>query len=284
MTMSDYLVVCCLLPTALEEELPEILAAHPILGCRLQPASPDRMLVEVYLDDDQSKAAAFLAHCLEESGGEQVVLNDVAMQDWLASYRSMASPFPVGRRWWMDPHPDSPTPAPPGRTRLVIEPRMAFGTGSHESTQLILLELEALHLSGRSVLDVGTGSAVLALAAESLGAASVVGLDVDAIAVWVARQNVQLQEWGAAPVLVVGPIHCLGRCRFDLVLCNMIPEQFLPLLDRIRCLLAPGGEAVFSGILTSQESAVAADIEAAGLEVTGRRCLDEWLAIRAGHG
>lgn len=279
-----YLLVRCAIPERLEEELPVILESLPVLGSHLEPAEDGLSRLDVYLEHGLRREAEALSRCLRILGGSQTSINEVAGEDWLASYRNHVRPFAVGTRWWMDPHPENPTSAPQGRMRLAIEPRMAFGTGSHESTQLVLLELEELEIDGRTVLDVGTGSGVLALAADALGASWVVGFDVDLQAVLVARQIRGQQDWSAAPRYVAGPLRCLARRGYDLVLCNMIPEHFEPLLDDLVPMLGEDGFAIFSGILLSQQAAVSQLLVRAGLLVVAERRLGEWTALRTRRG
>jgi ribosomal protein L11 methyltransferase len=279
--MDEFLRLKYRLPAAGEDDLPEILAGLPVLGSEITASNDQTIEVDIYLPDQHRRAATQVAECLHQAGAVALESAGLDQQDWLAVYRSRATPFPVGRMWWMDPHPAHPTPAPDQRVRLAVEPRMAFGTGSHESTQLILLELEELAVEQRSVLDVGTGSGILALAADARGAAPVVGLDVDPLAVWVARQNLAVQDWPARPLLIAGPITSIGDLRFELVLCNMIPEHFRPLLGDLHRTLDDNGEVILSGILSSQYEAVKADLRAARLQVTGERRCNEWLCLRA---
>jgi ribosomal protein L11 methyltransferase len=278
--VDGYLTLSCLLPAELEDELPVILGRFPVLGCHLEGQGPDRVLTRVYFGAGSQASVEQLADLLAGLGAEELSSGTVAHTDWLAAYRAAVRPLPVGRRWWLDPHPGTPSPAPEGHLRLAIEPRMAFGSGSHESTQLVLLELEELSVAGKRVLDIGTGSGILALAADRLGSGWVVGLDLDPEAVWVARNTARQQDWPARPVFLVGPVHCLAGSHFDVILCNMLSEHFLPLVNHIRHVLAPGAQAVFSGILVGQRAAVIDELEAAGLHVTGGRTLGEWAGLR----
>jgi ribosomal protein L11 methyltransferase len=153
---------------------------------------------------------------------------------------------------------------------------MAFGSGSHESTQLILLELEKLGIDGATILDLGTGSGILAIAAAELGAKMVVGLDIDEDAIWVARETADLQERPARVRYVLGSPDCLATVGFDVVMCNMISANMLPLLPQLHVLLAPGGVAVLSGLLAIETSDITETLSSLGLEVTGGRVLGEW--------
>jgi ribosomal protein L11 methyltransferase len=291
--MTDYLCLVAELPAEREGALSETLAGLPVLGAQLEPAAPGWLEVRVYLEPG-SPAAEWVAAALEALGVRALHSLREVSRDWLAEYRTRVRAHAVGRLWWMDPHPDQPTPAPKARLRLVLEPRMAFGTGSHESTQLVLLALEALadrgvaagtaateSLAGRRVLDVGTGSGVLALAADRLGAAWVVGLDVDPEAIWVARQTAGEQEWTAQPHYLIGPLSSLGPSRFDLVLCNMIPEQLVPLLPDLKRRLAADGRLLLSGLLEEQRGEVEGRLAEVGLQVVETRRLAEWAGLEA---
>jgi ribosomal protein L11 methyltransferase len=204
-------------------------------------------------------------------------------RDWLKPYRNAARPFPVGQSWWIDPHPDEPTAAPPGRVRLVLEPRSAFGSGSHESTQLILVELEAMDLEGRSVLDVGTGSGVLSLAAVARGAAPVLGIDIDPAATMVARETCGRQEWPRRPLLATAETEALAGREFDVVVCNIISSRLIPLLPEVRRVGRRGGEAVLSGLLVIERERVCRELVAVGLAPIAERSAGEWLALRVAY-
>jgi ribosomal protein L11 methyltransferase len=287
--VSDYLRISCRLPADREDDLAGAVGDLGLLGSQLEAVDERAVRATVYLPAARSDAVAELTARLAALGAVELAVEPFGRADWLAAYRSTVRPHGVGRRWWMDPHPDSPTAAPEGRWRLTVEPRMAFGTGSHESTQLALVALEELAerwraVAGATVLDVGTGSGVLALAAERLGATWVVGLDVDPEAVWVARQIAAQQEWPAQPRYLIGPVAALGRATFDLVVCNMIPEQALPLLPELRRLVAVEGWLVLSGLLGSQAREVGRTLGGHGLEVAETHTCGEWACLWARPG
>jgi len=282
------------LPSAEEEPLLELLAGFSTLGCQLHDGPRDVRRARIYFEPEHEKIASRLVSALTELGAEGVRLQALAGQDWLASYRDQITAFAVGRVWWIDPHPGRPSPAPEGRMRLVIEPRAAFGTGSHESTQLVLKELEriagadgserSLSLSGLTVLDAGTGSGVLALAADRLGASWVVGLDHDPEAIWVARETSLDQEWPSRSRLLVGPVRSVAGGKFDLVLCNMLLEELLTLLSPLRSLLADSGLAVLSGMLSEQRRAAVEAIEDSGFRVVREHAMGEWMSMTVAVG
>jgi ribosomal protein L11 methyltransferase len=278
---NTYISIRCVIPADLEDELPTLLGSWSVLGTEVHENSGDGVGISVYLSAANRDGAVAIRRVLIENGARSIVRESFDGDDWLESYRAQIQAFTVGIRWWIDPHPDQPTAAPPGRQRLVIEPRMAFGTGSHESTQAILMTLEGIEVDGRRVLDVGTGTGILALAADHLGAASVVALDIDETAIWVASETARQQEWTPRVRYLVGPIQCLGGAEFDIVMCNMITSNFLPLLDGLRDSLAPSGTAVFSGLLASEIEVVSTALTEAGFAAPSCRVFGEWASLAA---
>lgn len=279
--MSEYLMVTCELPPSLEGGLTEAMASWPVLGCQVEDVGPDTLFVTVYVKRTEASSLARIAGELTALGAKEVDTGSLPDADWLAEYRRIVTPRAVGRRFWIDPHPTMPTPAPEGRIHLLVEPRRAFGTGSHESTALVLQFLEQMTLARRSVLDVGTGSSILALAAAALGATPVVGFDVDLEAVFVARQTVRDHHGSYHVALFAGTVAALGAAaRYDVVLANLLPAQLEPILTDLRGVLAVGGELVVSGLLAGQRTATEAELARVGLDVVGALEMGEWVALR----
>ncbi|HEY3571883.1 MAG TPA: 50S ribosomal protein L11 methyltransferase [Thermoanaerobaculia bacterium] len=203
--------------------------------------------------------------------------------DWFATWRERAQPFPVGRSLFLDPREpdDAPVEAPEGRRLLRLPARAAFGTGSHESTSLALELLEDTDLRGRRVLDVGTGTGVLAFAALAFGAESVTGFDLDPAAPFHARDNSALN--GLRPRLFAGRLAAIHRNPFfDLALANVVPEQILPEMPDLVRLLKPGGEAILSGILEERGRQVLDRMRGLGFVEKDRREAGDWVAFRVG--
>ena len=142
-----------------------LLALHGPLGFE----DADRDLVAFFRGAEAARAAA---DALRARKVKHTLTTDIAEGDPLEAYRAASQPFAVGRRLWMEPGEPPGAAAPPGRIALRVPASRAFGTGSHASTRLALLALEDEALEGRTVLDVGTGSGILALAAAALGGAS----------------------------------------------------------------------------------------------------------------
>lgn len=204
--------------------------------------------------------------------------------DWFATWRERAVPFSVGRTLHLDPREpeEAPPEVPEGRHRLRLPARAAFGTGSHESTSLALELLEDTDVRGRRVLDVGTGTGVLAFAALLFGAREVVGYDVDPAAPFHARDNSALNA--LHPRLFAGTLAALrDRPAFDLALVNVVPEQILPEMPALVRRLKPGAEAILSGILAERGRQVLDRLRGLGFSELGRKSAGDWVAFRVGR-
>ena len=175
----------------------------------------------------------------------------------------------------------------PGDIAIAIEPAMAFGTGTHASTQLCLEALAATELRGRRFLDVGTGTGILAIAAVRLGAREVVAVDVDSDALACARENVAAnlganRDGGRGRVRVVqGSVEAAGEDPFDVIAANLESRFQLPILPAMRSLIAADGSILFSGLLASEKEAFESLLGGEGLAVGHRWFRDGWLGVSA---
>jgi len=169
-------------------------------------------------------------------------------RDWIAAARDLLVPMEVGRRFFLVPEwRDDPTP--PGRFRILVNPGMAFGTGVHETTQLCLEALEDYVCPGMRVLDVGTGSGILAKAASLLGASQVYACDIDPIALSIAGAGFI----GSADAVATGSV--------DVVVANISPEAIIALAPELRRVLCPDGILLASGFELPEIDAVRPPLE-----------------------
>lgn len=207
----------------------------------------------------------------------------VADRDWAAEWRRASGPIEVGERFLVDPREPDEIEAPvepAGRILLRLPARTAFGMGSHASTRLAVELLESVEVAGRDVLDVGTGSGILAFAALALGARRVVALDLDPAAALLLPGYRALN--GLAPAGYLGTLAALaGRERFDVALVNVIPSEIVSELPRLSELLRPGATAIFSGILAAEAERALAAMAGAGFVERARRTSEEWVAFVA---
>jgi ribosomal protein L11 methyltransferase len=161
-------------------------------------------------------------------------LRDEEERDWVQAARDLLQPMEVGRHFFLAPEwRDDPTPA--GRFRITVNPGMAFGTGVHETTQLCIEALEDYLRPGMRVLDVGTGSGILAHAATLLGAGRCFACDVDPVAIEIARMG------------FIGSVDAVASAAADLVVANISPEAIVKLAPDLLRVLRPGGVLLASG-------------------------------------
>ena len=207
---------------------------------------------------------------------------DVADEDWAARSQAALRAIRVGSIVVAPPW-DVPTGSrdqAADRSRdplvIVIRPSMGFGTGHHATTRLCLGAMQQVDLTGRRVLDVGTGSGVLAIAADRLGAATAVAVDTDPDAIEAALDNLTLN--GDAPVSVrQGDIRSMELGRFDVVIANLTGALLIASARRLRQLANPGASLVLSGFMRSEEAAVRDAY--AGLDMTRRTEEEEWVCV-----
>jgi ribosomal protein L11 methyltransferase len=233
---------------------------------------PGRALVVAFFEARQeaTEAAASL--------GLAGAVSEIPDQDWSEAWKEGLAPFQVGRVFvrfsW------TRSPPPPGAVEVVLDPGMAFGTGTHPTTALCLAALDGLLAAapGAAVLDVGTGSGLLAIAARKLGAGRVAATENDPVALRVAEENAGRNgvslELGLLP-----PSDVEGR--FEIVVANILANTLVELAPGIAARLAPGGALLLSGILAGQEDEVRAAYLAQGLAADpGRdRAQAEWRLV-----
>jgi ribosomal protein L11 methyltransferase len=247
-----------------------------------------RIELLVYAPADRADAvtAAARAHAGADA---RVDVEPVAPCDWPETWKQGLRPVVVSPRLVVRP-PFAAREGPPGAREVVIEPRQAFGTGAHGSTALALALLDARLAAGPAarVLDVGSGSGVLAIAALRLGAGRAVACDLDPIAARETRENATRNGVAAGITVFAGSLAALGprAGAFDLVVANLLSSELRPILPALAARVAPGGAAVLSGLLAAEHAAIAAALAAHGLRVVGERRAedargDDWLALTA---
>ncbi|KPL17737.1 MAG: hypothetical protein AMJ93_14695 [Anaerolineae bacterium SM23_84] len=216
--------------------------------------------------------------------------------DWTEAWKAGYTVQHIGQRMVIKPSWQSYA-APPGKVLIELDPGLAFGTGLHPSTRLCLLALEDHLRPGARVLDVGTGSGILAIAAAKLGAGSVVAIDIDSTAVRVARENTirngveksvsLLTAALCAPASSITShqsiptLDSLGQINgvFDVLLMNILASIIMQSARALAAYLAPDGLFVVSGITESQECMVGKALSDAGLTVFDRRAQGDWVAL-----
>ena len=252
------------------------------LGTETKNEGDDLVHVVAYFDSvparEGVRAALFDAlrlYDLPSSAVREMTLADVEDKDWLGEWKKNWQPVSVGRSFIIAP-PWSEIAAQPDRIVIRIEPGMAFGTGTHETTRLCLAAIEK-YFQGTSLLDVGTGTGILAIAAALLfKEARVEACDTDAEAIEIARENARLNNVAERINFRVGTVEEAGASA-DVVCANLTADVILPLLPAL--LGATCGRLVLSGILTTQGAQVAARLLELGVGDYELTADGEWVAM-----
>ncbi len=206
----------------------------------------------------------------------------VRSEDWSSSWKVHFKPLRVGSRLLIVPTWEEAVSLPDDLV-LRIDPGMAFGTGGHETTRLCLEMLEkSMDSSGAgapALLDLGTGSGILAMAASLLGGGRILALDIDPEAVLVARENLVLN--GLAEKIECGttPLESLTE-DFDIILANILAEELVRLAPWLASRLNPGGTLILSGILAEKEDLVRLGFASQPLQFVETSLAGEWIAMR----
>lgn len=210
----------------------------------------------------------------------------VQEQNWMEAWKQHYKPFTIGQRLHIMPAwLAQEAAADDGRAIVRIEPGMAFGTGVHPTTQLCLLLVEQYVQPGDTVIDIGCGSAILAIAAKKLEAGQAVGVDIDPQSMDNARENAALNnvdiEIGLGSVAeVLAGEYKLQQA--DVVLANILAPVLVRLLaGGLGRLVAPGGTLILSGILNDQEPELRPALHVAGFAIVAEQRSGDWLALAA---
>ncbi|MCI8554389.1 MAG: 50S ribosomal protein L11 methyltransferase [Clostridiales bacterium] len=243
-----------------------------------------RSLIHLYIspEDNPAEAMAYLRERLAAEGiGHELAANAVRESDWANNWKKYFKPLPVGERLLIRPTWE-PAGDPGGRQVLSIDPGMAFGTGGHDTTRLVLETLEEQVRPGLSLLDVGCGSGILSIAALLLGAGRAVGVDIDPLAVKTAAENGALNGFEPPRFTVLqGDLATAVQGTFDMVAANIVADAIVSLSPGIPRLLRPGGTYIVSGIIDTREDEVIGVLSACGFTVTARREHGGWLCLTA---
>jgi ribosomal protein L11 methyltransferase len=193
----------------------------------------------------------FLSQILSAESMPRLTIRPVRT-DWDTAWKRFFRGRVVAGRFWIGPPWEAIASVPLGCIQLVIDAGTAFGTGHHPTTELVLALTREMDFRKASVLDAGTGSGVLAIAACKLGATHVTAYDIDQNALELAKNNAQANGVGPKITYYACTVQNLPENGpWDIILANMLPSQFSALADEAHRLLAPTGRIIFSGILSA---------------------------------
>lgn len=243
----------------LEEEAMEI--AHiDLIDQELLDKDRDHAIIHVYIspEDSPAEAVSFLEERLQACGiAYSIDCAGCAMDDWLNNWKKYFKPIPVGEKLLIRPVWEEDFD-PQGRAVLNLEPGLAFGTGTHETTRLCMELIERYLSPGEDFLDMGCGSGILSVAALLLGARSAVGVDIDPLAVKTAAENARLNGVEGKFTGICGNLAEKVSGSFQLIAANIVADVVIELTKDAPRFLAPGGVYIVSGIIDAREDDVLA--------------------------
>ena len=274
--------LCGVFNSAVEWEVGEPVE-EPAWG---QPAPlPERADVAAYLPDESwarisTDFAAVLAELWPAGAAPPIAVREIPQRDWRTAWHEHFDlvRVPASRTIVIRP-PHIAYAAAAGEVVIDLSPGLAFGTGQHQSTRLSLsLLADAIDAdSPPTVLDLGTGSGILACAAAKLGARSVLGVDIDPLAVDAARETARRNQVGDAVEIREGSGP--GDGRYGLILANLTADLLQGLASEIAGAADLGGQLIASGFIDARREEVAAALATAGFEIVETRTEDEWAAL-----
>lgn len=252
--------------TALEQEVQEI--AHiDLIDEDLLKKDRNKAYVHIYLEPDvnPAEALAFLSERYTSENIKHTIETDTTLEeDWRNNWKKYFNPMPVGEKLlirpsWRDDYD------PNGRVVLNIDPGLAFGTGNHETTRLCLEAVERYLKEGDTVLDVGCGSGILAIASLLLGAGSAVGVDIDETAVKTAKENAEINNVADRFTAITGDLTEKVTGKYNLIVANIVADAIMFLSKGVKEFMTPDTVYIMSGIIDTRAdeviSAISSDFE-----------------------
>lgn len=230
-----------------------------------------------------------------DPGAAAFSLRDVSEDDWANNWKQYFKPLRVSERLTIKPTWEDYEPATPEEKIIELDPGMAFGTGAHPTTALCLRTLESVIQEGDEVIDVGTGSGILAIGAIRLGAKHVLALDLDPIAVTSAGENTKLNNLSSQITVFESDLLAVLKSGKDaselgvtlpvrVVVANILAEIILLFTSDVYEALEPGGYYIASGIYKNKEQDVVEGLTAAGFEIVRADREEDWIAFVARKG
>lgn len=264
----------------LEEQAWEI--AHiDLIDEELLKKDRSRAFVHVYISPEENplEAVAFLRERLSAEGIEnEIETSECRKEEWENNWKQYFHAMPVGKKLLIRPlweEADSQ-----GRAVLSIEPGLAFGSGTHETTRLCLEALENYVTEKTTVLDVGCGSGILSIASLLLGAKKAVGVDIDALAVKTARENGEVNGFFEPKYTVLeGNLTDKVSGKFDVVVANIVADVIIMFCKDVGAYMKEGGVFITSGIIDTKEQQVVDAFNKYGFKIKARHSEKGWVCF-----
>ncbi len=231
--------------------------------------------------ESKSRQLREMMVALEGAGDPKITVTTVSDEDWNAKWAESVESISVGNRIHIRPS-WKPISIDPETIDIILDPKQAFGTGHHATTQLLIEWLESVVHGGERIVDIGTGSGLLAMVALRLGAATALGIDNDPIAIECARSYASLNGFGPELELRVehiGPPTLQSQEQFDIIVANIDGNTFRSHASDILSMMNKGGRLYISGLLEEDEQEISTLFLRHGALPLGSRMKDGWVAL-----
>lgn len=267
----------------LEQEAREI-ANIDLIDEALLAKDRSKGIVHIYISPEESpeEAVSFLKERFDSVGISYEIDESICKNaDWENNWKKYFKPMPVGKRLLIHPVWEEKYEAN-GRAVIHLEPGLAFGSGTHDTTRQCLEALEKYAYPGKTMLDIGCGSGILSVSGLLLGVSSAVGVDIDALAVKTAKENGRTNGFGEPEYTVVqGSLTDKISGKFDIVTANIVADIVILLCRDIKQFMNEGAVFITSGIIIPREQDVLDAFEENGLTVIARHESGGWLCFEA---
>ena len=270
----------------LEKEAWEI--AHiDLIDEELLQKDRSKAIVHVYISPEENpqEAVAFLRERYNAEGiSNEIILNQCKNEDWENNWKQYFHPIPIGEKLLIRPTWEDEFEAG-DRKVLNIEPGLAFGTGTHETTRLCLETLEKHINEGTTVLDIGCGSGILSIASLLLGAQKAVGVDIDALAVKTAIENGEVNNFRQPEYTVLqGNLTDKVSGKFDIVVANIVADVIIMFCKDVASFMKDDALFITSGIIDTREQDVIDAFDKYGFEIKARHTKGGWVCFECMKG
>jgi len=253
---------------------------HITAGAQISAYYPETVFVPEILPTIKQRVAKLSDFGLNPAPNE-VTMAAVTDEAWATAWKKYYHPVRVTRYLTIVPSWEDYQPVQPHESIMRLDPGMAFGTGTHPTTQLSLQNLETVIHGGEHLIDVGTGSGVLSIAAKAMGVGQVEAYDLDEVAVKAAQDNLDLNPVAADVEVAANDLLTGIQTQADIIVANILAEIIVPLVPQAKANLKQGGYFITSGIIDDKFATVMTALKAAGFKITQHTQMGDWHSIIA---